>query len=82
MTGLFPPVAPTIRAALRNRTAVGLVVCVTGWSTLWAQALIGLFVVPSELAAAMFFAGLAMGARPRRPDGGARNRRRSMGEVQ
>ena len=81
MTALFSPAAPAIRAALRNRTALGLAVCMTGWSTLWAQPLIGLFVVPSEFAAAMFVAGLAIGARPRRA-GGALNRRRSMGEVQ
>jgi hypothetical protein len=82
MTTVFPPIAPPIRAALRLRTALGLVVCVGGWSTLWMQALIGFFVVPSELAAAAFLAGLAIGARPMRAAGSPRNRRRSPGEVQ
>ena len=66
------PFAIVVRTQLRNRTAIGLVLCVCGWSTLWIQPLIDFFVIPSELAAAAFFAGIAIGAWPRRRRAGVR----------
>jgi PQQ-dependent dehydrogenase (methanol/ethanol family) len=65
VTDLLPPILPVLRNGLRNRIIVGFSLCVGGWTLLWGQPLTGVFVLPSIVAAGLFFAGLLIGARPR-----------------
>jgi len=59
--------SPTSRLAAQVHVpampiCLGLALCVGSWSAFWLQALLGTFVLPEILLAALFFAGTGLAA--------------------
>src|SRR5579885_2673241 len=53
-------------APLWTLTTGGLVLATSSWAAFWAQAVTGIVVLPPEIPAALFFLGVALGARDQR----------------